>query len=123
MEPLRNRVDDSGPDSATNAQSTPFFQKLSRMAKGPRNPRNDIPRFKRHQFSRAFAHGLDDQRDRAGVRIRIGYGERNALGPLTAVDDHELSRLAYARQTRGFNIQPGHVRTELSFPDNLVHFS
>ncbi len=70
---------------------------------------------------RGLAHFLEDQRDRAGDRVVVGDGERDALPLLIGDDDDKLTRLRVARDVRRFDDhQLGHVAENLFF-ENLVH--
>jgi hypothetical protein len=64
---------------------------------------------------------LDDQGNGAGARIRIGDGQRDALRALGQMDNDELAGLLDLRNARGDDVQPGDVRAELGFGNNVRH--
>ena len=58
-------------------------------------------------FPGRLADGLNDQRDRAGVGIEVGDGERDALAVLVRHDHHELARPGRPREQRVRNLRAG----------------
>ena len=64
------------------------------MPERPGDVLDGVARLQRHQLARALAHGLNDQRDRAGGGVGIGDGQRDALGAGRPTHDDELAGLA-----------------------------
>ena len=57
--------------------------------------------------------GLDDQGDRAGRRVGVGDGQRDALGARAEPDDDELARLADLGDPGRLDDEAGDVGREL----------
>ena len=91
------------------------------MSERPDDIQNGVPGLQCDQFARAFADGLDDQRDGSRVRIGVGDGQRNSLGAVLEPDDDKLAGLPDPGDTGHGHIQPGDVRTELLSGQDRVH--
>jgi len=85
------------------------------LPSGPQTSRIASPGSKRHQFPRALADGLDDQRDKPRYRIGVRDGQRNAFGAGGAMNNDELAGQADFRHAPRLDIQPRHIRAELLF--------
>ena len=119
---LRDGMHHGRADAAADAQRVAARNHFRRMAERSGDIADEIAGIQRDQFVRAFADGLDHQRDGSGFGIRVSDGERDALGIFRQMNDDELSRLPDLGDARRVDIQPRDVRAESLFGQNTVHF-
>ena len=96
--------------AAANAQRMAARDHFRGMSERASHVADEIADIQRDQFIRAFANGLNDQRDGTGFGIGIGDGQRDALGIFGEMDDDELPRLPDLGDARCVNVQPRDVR-------------
>ena len=111
----------SGADAAPDAERAARGNQFRGVAQRPGDVGNGLARLQRDQFPGALAHRLDDQRNGAGARVRVGDGQRDALRALGPVHNDELARLPDLGNARRDDVQPGDVRAELGFGDDVMH--
>ena len=70
VQALGDRMHHRGAHAAADAQRAARGDQLRGVAERPGDVGNGLARLQRHQFLRALAHRLDDQRDGAGARGR-----------------------------------------------------
>jgi hypothetical protein len=108
-----DRQDDGRADASPHADRVPGLDQLGRPAERPGDIGDGVARLELDQVGRALADRLDDQADRAGVRVGRGDGERDPLRAWSAADDHELPGLPDLCDAGRLDHEPGDVRREL----------
>ena len=98
--------------AAADAHALAARDQFRRMAQRPGDILDGLAGLQRHQFPRALAHGLDDQRDGAGGRIGIGDGQRDAFRARPAADDDKLPGPADFRDARRDDSRPNDIRRQ-----------
>ena len=93
-QPLGEGMDDGRAHAATHADGAASVDELGGPAERPRHVADDVTHREDAEVAARLAHGLDDERDGAGLRVGIGDRQRDALGALVPPDDDELARLA-----------------------------
>ena len=95
---------------------------FSRLAERTENRRQELTGLELRELHGGGAHGLEDDRNGALLRVGVGDGERNALSHLLV--DHEndeLTGLTFARNERGLQLHLKNIVRELTLGDDFVH--
>ena len=90
----------------------PLVDELGGLAQRAGHVLDGIADLQHAQVAAGLAHGLDGQRDGAGLGIGVGDGQRHALGPFADAHDDELPGLAYLGDAAGFDLETGDVGGE-----------
>src|ERR1019366_9274033 len=115
VQALGNGMHHSGADAAPDAERAARGNQFRGVAKRSGDVGNGLARLQRDQLLGALAHRLDDQRNGARARVRVGDGQGNPLRALAPVHNDELAGLPDLRNAWGDDIQPRDVRAELGF--------
>ena len=68
-----------------------------------------------------FADGLDDQRDRAGLRVGVGDGQGDSLTLFVGPQNDELAGLSLAGDDRGFHFEAANIFRKHLLLHYVVH--
>jgi hypothetical protein len=101
LQALGNGMHHGGAHAAPDAERAARGNQFRGVAQRPGDIGDGLARLQRHQFLGALAHRLDDQRDSAGARIRVGDGQRDALRAFGPVHNDKLAGLPDLRNPRG----------------------
>ena len=83
-----------GADTTADARGATCLDQLGRLAQWADHVADCAADLERDEVLRTLADGLDYERDRALLRVRVGNRQRYPFGAFCRAHDHELARLA-----------------------------